>query len=358
MRIAIVAPLYRPAIGGVRPTSSSWPPGVAAAGEAVDVLTQTADPGLPSAERLDGVLVRRFRVIAPSDHYALAPGLARHLRRHGDDYDLIHAHNYQALPALLAAATVKPPLVFTPHYHGGSDSAFRNALHRPYRLLGSRIFWRAAKVIAVAPDEASIIAEQFPTAAAKVVLVPNGVDAERISAAAPFEHERSSVVLCAGRIDHYSGWARTIGAFAHLDRSYVLRITGEGPARGELESLVGELGLGERVRFLGWVEVGELYRWLRTADAYVTMSEIEAMGLTALEALYAGARVVANDIPAHSGTARFAGERLRLVPLAASPEYLAAAIRDAAESDPPGGEIPTWDTAVASTMAVYREALG
>ncbi len=357
MRIAIVAPLYRPAIGGVETHVEQLATRLAAAGEAVEVITQTSDRGLPWSETLDGVLVRRFGVIAHSDHYPFSPGLARFLRRQGAGYDLIHAHNYHALPALMATLVRGAPLVFTPHYHGRSDSAFRNALHRPYRLLGSRILDRSVKVIAVAPAEARLLADHFPGSAAKTVVVPNGVDAERISAATPFEHGDSTVVLCAGRLDTYKRLDRTIRALAHLEPRFVLRITGDGPARIELEDLVRELGLERRVEFLGRVEVDQLYRWFRTADVYVTTSEIEAMPVTPLEALSGGARVVASDIPAHRGTARFAGERLSLVPLSADPPGLAAAIRAAAESDPPGGSIPTWGNVLDSTTAIYREAL-
>ena len=357
MRVAIVAPLYRPAIGGVETHVEQLATRLAAAGESVEVLCQTDDRGLPSCESLDGVLVRRFAVAASSRHYPFSPGLARFLHHSGGEYDLIHAHNYHALPALFAALGTRAPLVFTPHYHGRSDSRFRNALHRPYRLLGSRIMERSARVIAVAPAEAVLLAEHFPAAAAKIVVVPNGVDAERLSAATPFDCGDSRVVLSAGRIDSYKRLDQTIRALAHLDQRFVLRITGEGPMRPELEGLIGELGLDGRVELLGRLEVGELYRWFRTADVYVTMSEIEAMPVTPLEALYAGARVVASDIPAHRGTARFAGERLSLVPLSAPAAELAAAIDAAAESDPPGGSIPTWNSVLEATMAVYREAL-
>ena len=243
MRIAIVAPLYRPAIGGVETHVEQLATRLAAAGQAVEVITQTDDAGLPSIEVLDGVMVRRFRVLAPSEHYPFAPGLARFLHRHGGDYDLIHAHNYHALPALVAAIAAKGPFVFTPHYHGRSDSRFRGALHRAYRLPGSRIIERAAKVIAVAPAEAQLLADHFPGAAARIVIIPNGVDAERISAAEPFEEDGSTVVLCAGRIARYKRLDRTIRALSHLEPRFVLRITGEGPQRPELESLVRELGL-------------------------------------------------------------------------------------------------------------------
>ena len=50
-----------------------------------------------------GARVLRFPAIVRSDHYPMAPGLWRYLRAHRSDYDILHAHNYHALPALAAA---------------------------------------------------------------------------------------------------------------------------------------------------------------------------------------------------------------------------------------------------------------
>jgi glycosyltransferase involved in cell wall biosynthesis len=357
LRIAYVTPLYRPAMGGVEMHVEHLATRISRAGHEVEVLVQTSDASLPPVEVLDGVLVRRFQTLARSDHYSLSPKLAVYLAQHGGEYDVIHGHNYHALPALMAALSTRSTYFFTPHYHGKSHSAFRNLLHRPYRQGGALIMRRASTVIAVAPAEAELIAEHFPHASGKIIVIPNGVDAEAITSAEPFAEGGKIVLLSAGRLADYKRIDDTIRALQHLDERYVLRVTGEGPERPALEALVKELGLGDRVRLLGRVETEELYRWFRTADVYVTRSEIEAMPITPLETLYAGARVVASDIPAHRGTATFGGKRVQLVALDASAADLAASIAAAAESDPPGGRIPTWQEVTERTLRVYHDAI-
>ena len=64
--------------------------------------------------------VRRFRVAPSPAHLRISPALWRYLRRTSRSYDIVHAHNYHALPALAASITARQRLVFTPHYHGTS----------------------------------------------------------------------------------------------------------------------------------------------------------------------------------------------------------------------------------------------
>jgi glycosyltransferase involved in cell wall biosynthesis len=358
MRIAFVTPLFRPEIGGVETHVEQLARRMAAEGHEVEVLVQTADASLPRTEKFDGVLVRRFKVIGRSEHYPLAPGLGRFLARRSADYDVVHAHNYNALPALIATIATRSPLVFTPHYHGMSQSAFRNLLHRPYRLAGRRIMRRARRVIAVAPAEAGLIGDHFPEARRKIIVIPNGVDAAALDAAQPFDRDGEIVILSGGRLVEHKHVDETIRALAHLDERFVLVVTGEGPWRRPLEALVAELDLCPRVRLLGKVPTAELHRWLRTADVYVTMSEIEAMPITPLEALYAGARVVASDIPAHRGTAVFGGDRMRIVNRGVGATELAVTISDAAADHAGKPHIPTWDEVVARTLEVYQDVGG
>ena len=357
MRVALVTPLYRPAIGGVETHVEQLATGLAAAGHDVEVLTQAHDSALPAQEEHAGVLVRRFAAATNAEHYRFAPGLVRFLARRAGSWDLLHAHNYHALPALMAALTRRGVFVLTPHYHGTSQSSFRDLLHRPYRIAGTLMMRRASKVIAVAPSEAALLERHFPRVREKLAIVPNGVDGPAIAAAQPFETGDSKVVLVAGRLADYKRVDTTIRAVDQLDARYVLRVSGDGPMRPGLQALVRELGAEGRVEFLGRIERGELYRWFRTAEVFVTMSEIEALGITVLEALAGGARVVASDIPAHRDAAALGGNGVRLIPPAASPRELAAAIEEAPPSDTPVERIPTWHEILERTLAVYDEAI-
>ncbi len=356
MRVAFVAHSYRPALGGVQTHVEQLARGLTARGHEAEVLVHRNTPTSPPVEVVDRVLVRRFPVLGNFQHYALAPGMARYLKRSADRFDVIHAHNYQAFPAAAAALVDGAPLVFTPHYHGVGGSTLRTLLHRPYRLFASPIFRRAAVVIAVSPAEAELFATHFPWAREKIVVIPNGVDAQSITAAQPYEGDWDRVVLSVGRLKDYKRVDMTVRALQHLDEGYVLCIIGEGDARAALQRLVEELQLERRVRFLGSVPGDDLYRWLRTADVHVTMSEVEAMGITVLEALSAGANVVASDIPAHRGIAAFGGDLLHLMPSDASPVALAEAIAGGAAREGSAENVPSWDDVLDRTLRVYEQA--
>ncbi len=359
MRIAYVSPCYAPSIGGVETHVAHLAARAASAGHHVEVLTQEHDRHLPAVERIDGVLVRRFPILLPGHNYAMAPGLWAYLARHGAGYDVVHAHSYHALPALLAALTASRPLVFTPHYHGTGHSPIRSLLHVPYRRLGAAIFARAAQVICVSEAEASLVRSHFPICAQRVTVIPNGVEAAALRAAEPFADPHRTI-LSVGRLETYKNVDRTIKALVHLDESFVLRIIGGGPARPALEQLAATLGLQARVSFLGRVDDAVLRRWFRTAQVCVSMSAHEAFGITVLEAVAAGSGVVASDIPAYREAALSGSPgAVALAPLDVPPDGLADRIRAAAawrqrnESLP---DIPSWDAVAERTLSVYRAA--
>ncbi len=358
MRVAFVAAHYTPMIGGVEKHMVEITTRLARRGIEVEMLTHDeADLDLDRIESVDGVLVKRFPVPVPSGNYALSPALFRYLANSGRRYDIVHAHGYHALPALGAALADPPTLVFTPHYHGTGHSPFRKLLHPPYRLLGRLIFSRAKRTIAVSPPEAELILSHFPEIAAKLEVVPNGVDQEALDAALPFPEKRT-VLLSAGRLETYKQVDKSVRAMSHLPDTFVLRITGDGGARPELERLVDELDLGGRVEFLGKVPEDDLYRWFRTASVYLGLSSNEAMPVTFIECLAAGASVLASDIPAHEDLVTKTGGSIRLVPLDAPAETVAAGIRELIEAPPRRPKVDTWDDVTTRTVEIYREALG
>lgn len=355
MRIAYVSAHYAPFIGGVEKHVTEIAKRAATRGHDVHVLTHREPRGeVLESEVLDGVRVHRFPVPVPSRNYAISPALWAHLTRSSGHYDVVHGHGYHALPALAAALAKRGPFVFTPHYHGTGHSAFRKALHPPYRaLLGRQLFGRADRTISVSPPEAELILRHFPEIRAKLTVIPNGVDLEAMHAAEPFEVDRT-VVLSAGRIESYKQVDKTVAAVASMDESYMLRVTGDGPARAEAEALAGRLlGDAERIAFLGRVSDDELLRWFRTADVFVSMSSNEAMPITVIEVLAAGARVIASDIPAHRDLVEKTAGTIHLVPLDASPEQLAAMIRTAMNEPPRAPRIDTWDDVTERTLQVY-----
>ncbi len=358
MKIAFVTGHYLPFAGGIETHVEQIASRLAAQGDQVTVLTQTDDPCWPSAETIEGVKVQRFPVPVPSKHFAISPSLGRALIAQRRQWDIVHVHGYHSVVPLLAALSGARPLIFTPHYHGTGHSPMRKVMHRPYRSLGAFISSMARRVICVSEAERSLFVSHFPKAKDKVRVIPNGVDLAKLLAAVPFPTDKKTIVS-AGRLETYKHVDDTLRAFAQLGHDYQLVVTGDGPDRARLEMIGRELGLADTVRFVGRICAEELHRWYRSADVYVSMSSNEAMGITILELLACGARVVASDIPAHREVNQRVGGALTLVPLASSPKELATAIEAAAETPSVHDvDIPAWDAVTAATRAVYDEVVG
>jgi glycosyltransferase involved in cell wall biosynthesis len=140
-------------------------------------------------------------------------------------------------------------------------------------------------------------------------LVVRGIPRERIRVIypgidtgvfTPAAQDRSPTPLFAylGRLKRYKGVDIVLRAFAQVrDPSARLEIAGTGDYREELERLAASLDLGERVRFLGFVDEDAKLRLLRQAWALAFASPKEGWGITNFEAAACGTPVIASNSP-------------------------------------------------------------
>jgi glycosyltransferase involved in cell wall biosynthesis len=128
-----------------------------------------------------------------------------------------------------------------------------------------------------------------------------------------------------------------------------LAIAGDGPERETLEAHARELGISDRVRFLGELERADLPDHYASADAFVFPSVSETQGLVLVEAMAAGTPVIAADADVVREV--LAGEG-RLVSLSA--QSFAEAI-DALPAEPPAQEIAR-SRAAAAAFGIDRQA--
>lgn len=345
--------------GGIERAALRLSQGIAEHGHQVDALIQTVH-GAPSP-RHEATRLAVMRFNTPSTlALPVAPALAGFLLRHGGDYDVVHVHNYHAPLALAAAALPGVTLVFSPHYHGRGRTWLRQAVHVPYRPLGQRIFARSAVVLCASAAEATLCRAHF-TLRDDPLVVRHGVDAEAIAGAEPFACG-GRVVLCVGRLETYKRFDRVIEALQYLGPPWRLVIAGTGPADRRLRALCYHLNLTGRVTFTGAISDREKHCWLRTAKVLVTLSTLEAYGLTVLEAIAGGLPVIASDIPAHREHAAAPyGAAVALVPCDVDPQAIAACISGATSHerspDRRGNGLPTWEEAVRRTLGAYELAI-
>ena len=81
----------------------------------------------------------------------------------------------------------------------------------------------------------------------------------------------------------------------HNNLMYV--VVGDGARRAPMEAACRELGIIDRVRFVGWIDYEQMPRYLNIADIVVMPSEAEAQARVYLEAQACGKVLIASDIP-------------------------------------------------------------
>jgi len=355
MRISLVSPGFPPQLGGVEVVVGYLASELHGHGHQVTVYAQR--PRGSSLPAPHDYPVRLFADWSGSRQFPVAPGLARALWRDRGLFDVIHAHNFHAVPAMMAATVPRVPLVFTPHFHAVGNTRAASALHTVYDPLATLLFRRADKVTCVSVAESELLLRCYPSVEPRLSIIPLGVDTEALLAAEPFETDRP-IVLVAGRLEAYKRVDTAIRAFASMRRDAQLVVCGAGSHRPTLERLARELGIATRVSFRGRVSDGELRRWQRTATSTLSLSAREAFGLVLLEAAVAGSRVVASDIPAHAELANRVGRvDARIALVAPDVAAAAAALDHQVDMGRPTTLLDqrfSWSTMARRFEAIYR----
>ncbi|HWE99007.1 MAG TPA: glycosyltransferase [Caulobacteraceae bacterium] len=161
-----------------------------------------------------------------------------------------------------------------------------------------RLYRRADAVVAVSEELASLVDERAFGGVPRTAVIHNPLDLDivRHGAAAPLcVTPLRPFVVAAGRLVRQKGFDLLIGAFA-ASRAALgmdLVILGEGPLEGELRAQAHALGVGERVRFAGFV--ANPWAWFARARLFVLSSRWEGFGNVICEAQACGAPVLAAD---------------------------------------------------------------
>lgn len=157
--------------------------------------------------------------------------------------------------------------------------------------------------VAVADEHARHLVETEGFPETKVFVIPNGVDVERFrpSSAAATEVRKElgftsatpvvGIVAALRPEKNHELFLRVAAQIRTTIADAKFLIVGDGPERGRLERLAGELQLGEAVQFLGTRD--DIPRLLQAIDVFALTSHMEANPVSILEAMAAGKPVVA-----------------------------------------------------------------
>lgn len=211
-----------------------------------------------------------------------------------ESFDVVHAHEpFCPGPTVTALLMKTAPLVGT--FHAAGEQAAYKRLAWLTRTMGRRLDARVA-----VSEAAKALIE--PTIGGPWNVLWNGVEVERFAAAEPWlRPDGRRVVLFVGRHEERKGLAVLLDAVGTLPDDVVVWVVGEGPQSAELHARHGS---DRRIEWLGRVSDDERDRRMAAADVFCAPSlGGESFGVILLEAMAAGAPVVAGDIDGYAAVA-------------------------------------------------------
>jgi rhamnosyl/mannosyltransferase len=183
------------------------------------------------------------------------------------------------------------------HWH--RDIVRQRVLYPLYRGLERWLLRRADRICVTSPKllAESAALEGFRDKAV-AISIGIGEAAHAISeaevAALRARHPSRAIVFALGRLVPYKGFEYLVRSAAELSGNGLVLIAGEGPLRRDLESLIEELGVHDRVRLLGSITDREVELYMRACDVFCLPSadKSEAFGIVQVEAMRAARPVV------------------------------------------------------------------
>jgi alpha-1,3-rhamnosyl/mannosyltransferase len=302
-----------------------------------------------------------------SEHVAMPTALFR------EGVDLVHIPHY-VVPALSPG-----PVVTTVHdvIQLFYPPAERASLARWYlRVMLRSALRRSRVVITVSRTSRRDLINLFAADPARLVVVPNGVDATlgvRPSAAEvdslkEFYGLQAPLVLVVANDKPHKNLDVVLRAYhlavrRHRVPGQLVFVGGLDPS-SRLADRARRLGLTDRVRFLGRVPQSHLRALYHVAAVLLHIALYEGFGLPVLEAMAAGLPVVTSNV----GAMRELGEDVARLVNPLDVDEVAAALEQVLVDDPlrqrmveagrRRAERMTWERMVDATVDTYRRALG
>ena len=221
------------------------------------------------------------------------------------DYDLVQAHhNHSGSFAKLLGRSLGVPTV-------SREGNLRRGFTRKGRVFNGVTNGLAARIVpnSVAVRDDFRRWERWLLDETDVRTIPNGVDPDRLKAGRSLTWDvREAVGIDPGAVlvsnaallteqKAHDVLVRALGgADGRTDERFELAIAGDGPLESRLRALADEVGVGDRVHFLGRLDRTRVYRLVDEADVYAMPSRWEGFSAAAVEAMGLGSACVFSAI--------------------------------------------------------------
>lgn len=229
------------------------------------------------------------------------------------NYDIVHSHNSPA-QILTAFTGLNKISKFVTTEHNTSN-------HRRGRWWGKQldgtVYSAYQHIVCVSEQTKNNLLNHTAISPGMVTVIPNGVDTMKFRLASvdyevkdiPPVRNDCKIIFMAGAFRKQKDQQTLIRAMQHLPDNYILWLAGGWVLRKECEKLSIDLGIADRVVFLG--ERSDIPQLLHRADIVTLSSHYEGMSLSAIECMASGKPFIASDV---SGIRELAKGAAILVP--------------------------------------------
>lgn len=306
MKILHICKYYPPDPGGIESFVQDLAEAQAGSGHRVRVLSHASNQVGPAApEEVHRVLVTRIKTWGQLAYAPVSPsfGLCLFSCLRSFQPDVVHVHMPNTSAFWLLLRRQLPRVVV--HWHADVAGSALNPklkwLYRMYQPFEKRLLVRSHTIICTSKPylDSSLSLRPFRD---KCRIVPLGLNPDRFllhpEADGPPLAEGGFFVLSVGRFAYYKGFEHLIRAATRLPEARFC-IAGDGERYHQMQQLVRDLSLSDRIDLPGQVSHSRLVDLLRSCDLFClpSVERTEAFGMVLLEAMCCGKPLITTAIP-------------------------------------------------------------
>lgn len=214
--------------------------------------------------------------------------VAERCRAEGVRHTHAHFGTNAAVVAMLASMMGGPKFSFT--VHGPEEFDAPRALS-----LGTKMHHADFTVAISQFGRSQLCRWADPADWERVEVVHCGIEPAKFAEPQPLPKGPRRLVAI-GRLVEQKGQLALVKAMSEVEEDLHLTLVGDGEMRGQIEALIAEKGLGERITLTGWADEARINAELAAAHALVMPSFAEGLPMVIMEAMAAARPVIATYI--------------------------------------------------------------
>lgn len=248
-----------------------------------------------------GGIIHRIPYITDVGHFRYIRALNNFFSAH-PEYQIVHAHMDKMSGFVLREAKqARVPIRISHSHNTQSEGGFAAKSYKWYS--GRFILRDASHFFACSKKAAEWL---YGDSAERAVILKNGIDFRKFRFSADLKNEAreelklgrdSFVIGHVGRFCRQKNHSILLDIFSEIDRlksNSFLVLVGDGPLKANIEKKAKQLGLSDKVKFLG--VRNDIHRLLSSFDAMMFPSLHEGLPVTLIEAQSAGLPCMISDV--------------------------------------------------------------